>query len=628
MATRRPRGRQSLPRKSTRGVVHPQRRMRMMLFGILVVFSLFGAQLVKLQGLEAESVSAAAFDRRLHEVTIPASRGTIYDANGVVLAESIERRHITADPTAVVTYTKRIDGERVEVGYAGAAADIAAVTGGDAARMEQTLRDMDGKRWTYLHKDVSPKTWQEVHALGIPGIYSEPFVKRSYPLGSAMAPLVGWVGSGGLPANGIELMFDEQLTGKPGTMSYELGGRGEIITTGTITEVPAEPGEDVRLTIDSDLQFLAYQEVAGMVRQSAARSGYALVMDARTGDILAAASYPSYDPSEDTQTSEGLRNPLFEDVYEPGSTAKVITSAAALEEGLVELDTPFVLPNRLPRGGTRFKDAHDPDNPFVTFAGVLATSSNMGTIMYGEHLPEDVLYQYIRDFGMGEAPGLGFPGMSEGLVPAPDTWSRTSKYTLTFGQGMSGTMLQQIGVFQAVANGGVHVEPRLIAGTHDESGRYVAAPPKEGERVISEETAGELTAIMEYVPSPEGTAPLAAVDGYRVAGKTSTADRYDDQLGRYSGVTAGFAGYAPADDPELVIAVAIQKPTIGKWGGSLAGPVFSGIMRYALASRGVEPSTVEAPEVPLEYDPNAPAPGEAPGVTLGDIAIKDEGTPQ
>lgn len=597
-----------------------------MLFGILIVFSLFAAQLVKLQGLDAASVSAAAVDRRLHEVTIPASRGVIYDADGVALAESVERRHITADPTAVLTYKKRVDGATVEAGYAGAAQDIAAITGADAAQLEKTLRDNHGQRWTYLQKDVSPQTWQQVQALGIPGIYSEPFVKRAYPLGAAMAPLVGWVGSGGMAANGVELMFEEQLTGKPGSTTYELGGRGEIITTGTTTETPAVPGEDVHLTIDSDLQWFTYDQVAKMVEQSGALSGYALVMDPTTGDILAAASYPSYDPTDSQQTSAALRNPLFEDVYEPGSTSKVITAAAALEEDIVELEQPFVLPKRLPRGGTQFKDAHDPDNPYVTFAGVLATSSNMGTIMYGEQLPDEVLYQYMKDFGMGREASLGFPGQSAGIVPAPDTWSATSKYTMTFGQGLASTMLQQIGVFQTVANDGVYVEPRLIKGA-EEDGEFVAEPENEKNRVISAETAAELTEIMEYVPSAEGTAPLAAVEGYRVAGKTSTADRYDEKLGRYSGVTAGFIGFAPADDPELVIAVAIQKPTRGKWGGELAGPVFSEVMRYALTSRGVQPSTTEAPEIVLEYDPDEQAPGEKSGVTLGDIAIRDEGTP-
>ena len=620
MARRRP--------SATAGVVHPQRRMRFMLFGILLVFSLFTAPLVKLQGLEAATVSQAAVDRRLKEVTIPASRGTIYDATGVALAESVERKHITADPVAVATYTKRIDGKKVEVGYAGAAADIAAVTGSNADELTQALQAKDGKRWTYLVKDVSPQTWQEVHALGIPGIYAEPFMKRTYPLGSAMAPLVGWVGSGGEPANGVEQMFNGQLTGKPGTATYELGGSGQIITTGLSTENPAQPGDDVRLTIDSDLQWFSYNSVANMVRQSGALSGYAVVMDPKTGDILAAASYPSYDPADSSQTSKGLRNPLFEDTYEPGSTAKVITAAAALEEGIVEVDTPFVVPDRLPRAGKRFKDSHDPENPFLTFAGVLATSSNMGTIMYGEQLPDEVLYDYITKFGMGQEATLGFPGQSAGLVKAPENWDATSKYTMVYGQGMSGTMLQQIGVFQTVANDGLHLEPRLVAGKNDENGAYVAEPVKKGERVISAETSNELTSIMEHVPSAEGTAPAAAVEGYRVAGKTSTADRYDDEKRRYSGVTAGFVGFAPADDPELVIAVAIQKPTRGKWGGELAAPVFSEIMRYALTSRGVPPSTTPTPKVKLVYDPDAPARDAGPGVTLGDIAIKDEGTPK
>ncbi|WP_162802227.1 peptidoglycan D,D-transpeptidase FtsI family protein [Ornithinimicrobium murale] len=614
-------------RRGAAGVVHPQRRMRFMLFGILIVFSLFAAQLVKLQGLDAASVSAAAIDRRLHEVSIPASRGVIYDANGVALAESVERRNITADPTAVITYTKRIDGERVEVGYEGAAQDIAEVTGADPAVLEKTLRDHHGARWTWLQKDVSPQTWQRVKALQIPGIYAEPFVKRAYPLGASMAPLVGWVGSSGMAANGVELMFEEQLTGTPGSMTYELGGRGERITTGKSSETPAVPGEDVHLTIDSDLQWFTYDQVKAMVEQSGALSGYAVVMDPTTGDLLAAASYPSYDPTDDQQTSAALRNPLFEDVYEPGSTNKVITAGAALEEGIIDLETPMVLPNRLPRGGTRFQDAHDPDNPYATFAGVLATSSNMGTIMYGEKLPDEVLYEYMRDFGMGREANLGFPGQSNGLVPPPDTWSATSKYTMTFGQGLASTMLQQIGVFQTVANDGVYVEPRLVKGA-DEDGSFVAEPDAKEDRVVSAETANELTSIMEYVPSPEGTAPQAAVEGYRVAGKTSTADRYDPQKGRYSGVTAGFIGFAPADDPELVIAVAIQRPTRGKWGGELAGPVFSEVMRYALTQRGVSPSTSEAPEITLHYDPDAPAPGEDPGVTLGDIAIRDEGTPQ
>lgn len=613
-----------VPRDPRRGVVHPQRRVRALFLGTLVVFSLFAGQLVRLQGLEAASVSAAAIDGRLREVVLPAPRGTITDASGKPLAESVQRKHIVADPLAVAEYRKRIDGERVQVGLAGAAQDIAKITGSDPWALQRNLEDVYPGRFTYLVKDVSPQTWQEVQALGIPGIYAEDYLKRTYPYGSAPAPLVGWVGAGDMPAGGIELVLNEELTGTPGRSVYELGGRGEVITTGTSDELAPVPGQDVRLTLDADLQWYAYNAVKTRVKEAGALSGYAIVTDV-DGRILAAASYPSFDPSKPAQDSKDMRAAVIEDAYEPGSTGKLITAATALELGLVEPETPIVLPKRLPRGGSSFKDAHDPKNPYMTFAGVLATSSNMGTILYGEHIPDDTLYEYMRKFGMGSTSGLGLPGESPGLLLHPDTWSATTKYTMLFGQSVTSNALQQLGVFLTIANGGVRRPPTLVAGVTDDQGRFHENPLPEGERVISEETAETLTAIMESVPSFEGTAPFAAVDGYRVAGKTSTADRYDPAKKKYSGVTAAFVGFAPAEDPELVVSVTVQRPTrISRWGGDIAGPVFADIMRYALQKRGVPPSTTESPDIALSYDPDAPAPGEPKGVTLGDIAIKDE----
>lgn len=617
--------RRTTSRTRRRGVVHPQRRVRAIFLGVLMVFSLFAAQLVRLQGLDAASVSAAAVDGRLKEVTVPAVRGTITDVNGVPLAQSIERKHVTADPPAVRTYTARVDGKRVQLGIPGAAAAIAEVIGTDPALLERAMEAAPG-RFTYLVKDISPKTWQRVDALGIPGIHAEDYLRRTYPLGASHAPLVGWVGAGEAPAGGIEQVHHDTLTGTPGSRTYELGGLGEVITTGTSDEVPPVPGQDVRLTIDSDLQWYAYNAVTTRVQEAGALSGYAVVMDVETGQLLAAASYPAHDPAKAPKDAADLRNPLVEDAYEPGSTSKLITAAIALEEDMIDLHTPFVLPDRLPRAGTRFKDAHDPATPYVTFAGVLATSSNIGTILYGEHIPDDLLHDYQRRFGLGTVSGLGLPGESPGIVPPPSTWSVTSKFTMLYGQGVTSNALQQVGVFQTVANGGVHVPPSIVAGTTDAQGRYTPRDVEEGERVISEETATALTHTMEYVPTAEGTAPLAEVAGYRVAGKTSTADRVDPNKGRYSGVTSAFIGYAPADDPQYLVSVTIQRPTrISRWGGTIAGPVFSDIMRYTLQSQQVPPSTTTPPKIPLVYDPDAPAPDQGPGVTLSDIAIKDEG---
>lgn len=600
-----------------------------MFLGVLMVFSLFAAQLLRLQGLDAASVSAAALGGRLETVSVPALRGSILDVNGVPLAQSVERRHVTADPVAVQEYTRRVDGERVRLGIPGAAAAVAEVTGTDPATLQRTMEttlERENNRFTYLVKDVSPQTWQEIQDLGIPGILSEPHTARDYPLGASHTPVLGWIGDGGAPAGGIEQIYHDALEGEPGSRTFEQGGLGEVIGTGITDEVAAVPGHDVHLTLDSDLQWFAYNAVAARVQETEADSGYVAVQEVRTGRLVAAASYPAQDPEETPSGPEDLRNPLVEDAYEPGSTGKLITAAIALEEDMVELETPFVLPDRLPRGGTRFKDAHDPDNPYLTFAGVLATSSNMGTILYGEHIPDDMLYDYQHRFGLGEVSGLGLPGESPGIVPHPDTWSATTKYTELFGQGLTSNALQQLGVFQTVANDGVHVPPTIVAGTTDEQGRYVPAEQPEGERVVSQETADELTSILEYVPSEEGTAPLAAVPGYRVAGKTSTASRVDPETGRYSGVTTAFVGYAPADDPEYVISVTLQRPRkISIWGGTIAGPVFADVMRYALQRAAVPPSTTPSPQVPLEYDPEAPAPDGGPGATLGDVAIRDEG---
>ena len=610
-----------------RGVAHPQRRAWALLIGTLMVFSLFAVQLVRLQGLDAASVSAAAVDDRLNEVTIAAPRGAITDVAGQPIAFDVQRKDVTADPVNVKLFRKnKKDTPDADKGISGAAAEIAAITGEDADDLEKTLTDTSG-RFTYLVKDISSSMWHDIDAIGIPGIHAETENKRQYPLGPAGAPLLGWVGAGDQPAGGVERVNDEQLNGTPGKRTFELGGKGEVITTGTSVDTPAKPGEDVRLSIDSDVQWYAYDAVERRVKESGALSGYALVLEAKTGRVVAAASYPSFDPADATQDAESMRNLLVEDVYEPGSTSKLITAAAALEEGLVTASTPVVVPTALPRAGRVFTDAKPHPVEYFTFAGVLAKSSNMGTILYGEKIDEDVLHDYFTKFGYGERTGLGLPGESTGVLPAVKDWSGTTKYTMMFGQGMSSTALQQVGVFQTIANAGVHMPPSVVIGNTDAQGRYSRSAPPQGESVVTPETAQTLTSILEEVASPDGTAPMAAVQGYRVAGKTSTASRYDNEQGKYSGTTASFVGFAPADDPQYVVAVTVQRPTeISIYGGTIAGPVFSDIMRYVLQKYDVPPSKDEREPIELEYDPDAQAPDEDQGVTLEDVAIKDEGS--
>lgn len=615
------------------GVVHPARRARFLLLGMFLVLSLFAAQLVRLQGLDAASVSAAALDGRLAVKAIPAPRGSLTDVHGADIAVSSERRKVIADPTLVEDYKVYEDGELVEKGFAPAARVISEVTGADQGAILQRLENPGSPQYAVLVSDISPQTWQQLRKRSVPGISSEPFMRRDYPLGEAAAPLVGWIGAGEEPAGGLELVHDEALTGVPGEAIYEQGRTGEIISTGLYEEEPAQPGEDIRLSIDADLQWYAYDAVRQRVKEAGALSGYATVVEARTGRVVALASYPSFDPADSTQKADEMRNAAVEDVYEPGSTAKLITAAAALEEGIIGRDDPIEVPvstksGTMRRGGWSFKDVEPHPVWNLTFAGVLAKSSNMGTILYGEKLGEDKLHAWMRAFGLGSPTGHGLPGESAGLVPDPETWSATTQYTFMYGQGLSGTFLQQVGVFQTVANGGVRIRPTFVAGTTDTEGRYTEAAVPEGERVISEETATTLTEIMQQIPSTGGTAPLAAVEGYHVAGKTSTASRIDPRTGRYSGVTASFMGFAPADDPKYVVAVAVQRPTrISDYGGVISGPVFSSIMRYALQKDGIPPASEPPLEIPLEYDPEKKVKGR-PGVTLDDIALKDEGPEQ
>lgn len=613
------------------GIAHPRTRARTLLLGILVVLSLFAAQLVRLQGLDAASVSAAAINSRLEVQALPAPRGTITDVGGAELAVSIERKRVVADPTLLDDFGVEDDDEEVHPQDIEAAADaVAETTGKDRGDILEALLEPLGEKYTILAKDVTPQQWQELRRRKVPGVTAETVMRREYPLGEAAAPLIGWMGAGGMPAGGVELIRDEALTGTPGEAVFEVGALGERISTGLYEEDPAVAGQDVRLSIDADLQWYAYDRVRERVKDAGALSGYATVIEVETGRVVALASYPSFDPDDSSQTVEGMRNAAVEDVYEPGSTSKLITAAAALEEGLVEIDTPVEVPVRLYRHGSQFKDAEEHPVEHLTLAGVLAKSSNMGTILFGEQLSDEQLYGWMQKFGLGEWTGIGLPGESQGLLPEPSTWSGTSRYTMMYGQGLSSNLLQQATVFQTVANGGVQVKPSIIAGKTDREGRYHEAKQKPGTRIISEQTAQTLTTIMEQVPAPGGTAPTAAIDGYHVAGKTSTASRVNPRTGSYAGggVTSSFMGFAPADDPKYVVAVAVQRPTrISEYGGVIAGPVFRDIMRFALQDAGIQPATTPPHEVPLTYDPDDPAPDAGSGVTLGDIAIKDEGTP-
>jgi cell division protein FtsI (penicillin-binding protein 3) len=318
----------------------------------------------------------------------------------------------------------------------------------------------------------------------------------------------------------------------------------------------------------------------------------------KDGTILALANAPGFNPNDTRKAkAENMYNRALSEVYEPGSTGKVMTAAAALEEGVVTPSTPFTVNATLERSGKTFHDSHAHPPERLTFAGVLATSSNVGTIMAGEKLSASTMYRYLKGFGIGQPSGLKFPGESRGILADVKDWSGSQRYTVLFGQGLSVNAVQAAGVYQTIANDGVRVAPQLVTGTRDASGHLTKAPPAKQVRVVSPETARSVRTMLEGVVSAEGTAPQAKIEGYRVAGKTGTAQRVDPECSCYQGYTGSFIGIAPADDPQLIVAVTLQRPVKGYFGGQVAAPVFQQIMSYALARLDIPPTGTKSPKV-------------------------------
>lgn len=581
---------------------NPRTRARALFVGFLVVFSLFGAQLVRVQTLDAGDPSDAGLAIRTVNESEPAMRGTILDATGAILATSIERRTVTVNQQAVAEYTKKAGAERVQAGAAGAAADLAPLLGMDRNAL---LEKLTGSRKYYVvAKNISPLTWHKISALGIPGIASERTSIRRYPQSTTAASLVGFVDEGQVGRGGIERVLDKKLRGEMGTLSYEVGQDGVRLPNGTTTEKAAKPGRDVRLTIRNDLQWWAQNALARKVQESKALSGTVVVQDVRSGNLLALASYPTFDPNNIDVSPGALDNRAFTEVFEPGSTAKVMTAAAALEEGKVTPSTPMIVPYAMHRSDKPFSDAHKHDTEYLTFAGALAQSSNTGIILAGEQMSPATIEKYFRKFGIGALSGANFPGESPGLFSPSAQWNGSQRYTVLYGQGVSITAIQAAMVYQTIANKGLRMPPTLIDAIAEEDGEMVATPRAEGVRVVSPESAMTLSAMLEGVVSKDGTAPEAQIDGYRVAGKTGTAKRYNEKTKGYTGYTSSFIGYAPAEDPRIVVSVIIQDPQNGYYGGVVAAPVFRDVMTYALQSLKIAPSPAgsQPPAMPLKLD--------------------------
>ncbi|MGZ4610081.1 MAG: peptidoglycan D,D-transpeptidase FtsI family protein [Actinomycetes bacterium] len=569
------------------------RRLRGAVLLLAVVLSLFGARLVQLQGLDATTYAAAAEAGRLRTVTLPAERGTITDRNGIALATTVAAVNVTADQTLVTD-------------PAAEAQALAPLLGADATDLQTRLTGT--KRFAYVAKNVTPAVWRKVRDLnladtnGLPGIFGEQTSRRIYPGGDLGANIVGFVGADGKPLAGLEYTLDKVLAGHDGQATYELSAGGRRIPSSEDAQHDAVPGKDVRLTIDRDIQWVAQKAIAKAVKATSAESGTVIVLDPHTGDLLAMATAPTFDANRPGSAKPSARgNRALTEPYEPGSTGKVITASALIQEGKITPQTPITVPNRLCRAGKCFKDFENHPTEHLTYAGTLAKSSNIGTIKAAERLGNlKELYPYLDRFGIGHPTGLGLPGEASGQLLKPGQWSATSGYTMTFGQGYSVNTVQMASVFATIANDGVRATPRLVAGTTGPDGKVDAAPASSRTRVIKTRTAQTVRLMLETVTGKGGTAPLARVPGYRVGGKTGTAQRFNPSCGCYRGYTMSFIGLAPVDKPGLVVAVTLQSPKSAIGGGVNAGPVFKEVMSFALEALRIPPTGTKPPGLKIE----------------------------
>jgi cell division protein FtsI/penicillin-binding protein 2 len=541
-------------------------RLRSSLVFVLALFAILAVKAVQIQIVHGAEYEAKAQRQQVREFTTTSKRGVIYDRNGEELAVSRRMASIVADPLLI------------EDPLAAAEA-LAPILGQEAAVLVDKLKG--DSRFAFVARKVDPALGQQVLDLELRGLSIRPEEKRVYPKGALAPQLLGYVGIDNVGLAGVEKQYDDQLTGVNGKRGVVGDPFGR--TLGVLFDQAGREGRSVVLTIDEDIQFVAEQAVADAVEKFGALKGTAIVLDPRSGEVLAMANVPYFDTNEfGVQKEEERRNAAVTDQYEPGSTFKMVVAAAALEAGLVDPDTSFDLAPTITVYDRTVHEAHE-DLPAVrsmTVTDILAQSSNVGAVTLGLEVGKERLIDAIYDFGFTARTGIDFPGEATGSMLPADKWSGTTIANVPMGHGISVTPIQLVAAYGAIANEGVYVQPHL-------SKEVATKPPR---RVVSEEVARQLRDMLR-VTVATGTGQEAQVKGYVVAGKTGTAQKVLPN-GGYSNDTfvASFIGMVPADDPALVILVSIDEPTLEYYGSVVAAPAFAQIADFALRRLGIPPT--------------------------------------
>ncbi|MGH9021545.1 MAG: peptidoglycan D,D-transpeptidase FtsI family protein [Acidimicrobiia bacterium] len=572
-----------------------------------------GARLTQIQGAAGSDYARMAANQRVRRIPLPAERGSIFDRHGRDLALSVSQQSVWANP-------------RVVADAAGLAQKLAPILGMDESVLRTRLVK-PGAAFVYLARKVDPEVARQVAELEAKGIGFIPESKRHYPSGPLAAGLLGAVGIDNQGLSGLEALHEEILVGHPGELVVERDPAGRTIPQGQTSLRPSRRGDDLILTIDQALQFELERELERAVLEANARGGMAVLADVRTGDVLAMANVGA--PAAGPGPRAVQRNRAVVDVYEPGSTNKVITVAGALEEGMVTASTQYKVPDQLAVGNHVFSD-HDPHPPTDwSVTDILVNSSNVGTIMIGKQLGKERIDRYLRAFGFGRRTGVGFPGEPPGILLDVDDWYTTSMGTVPIGNGLAVTALQMLNVYTTIANDGVWHQPRLVAATVGTDGARSDRPAGDRRRVVSAGTARTVNEMLQEVVRT-GTGTNAAIPGYTVAGKTGTARKPREGARGYSDqYMASFVGFVPAEQPRLAAVVVLDEPR-PIYGGLVAAPVFSRVLRYALRLERVPPPPASHPTVagsgptsgrPTELDVPTPdgagPPPEAPQAPTG-----------
>lgn len=583
---------QTPPRGSRRG--SPQLRLRIGFLVIAMALSLFGARLVQLQGLDPHSYAAMAAAEGQVTVELPAARGDILDRNGKPLADSVDGLMVVADPELTAAHAPelaRLLYRKLDVDY------VSTLT---------KLREHDS-RFEYIARRVPATRARAVVAAaekeGFKGLDTRRDPLRDYPTNDVAANLIGFMGTDE-PLAGFERTFNKQLSGTDGSATYEVGG-GARIPLGDSTITDPVDGHDLTTTLDSDLQWYTQRVLRQAREDSRADSAFAIVMDRQTGEVLALADDPTYDANDASAADKAdLGSRAMQDVYEPGSVEKVLTVSSLLDLGLVSPRTQIVVPPQLRREDRPINDWFAHGTIHLTLAGVIAKSSNIGTVLAADHFKQGQLYDYLRKFGLGQRTGVGVRGETQGLLPAGSSWTHQMQDRIAFGQSLSVNGMQMAAAINTIANGGVRIDPSLIEGSATtDDGQQVGTDHTTERRVVSAKAAQQMSRMMERVVDPDvGVAPRAAIPGYRVAGKTGTAQAVGAECACYDGTfDVSFAGFAPADDPRFTVYVVVKNPRNGGGGGSVAGPAFAKIMSYALRRYGVPPTGTAPSRLPVEW---------------------------